>query len=642
MLRLGFVFCLVSFIPRVHVFAQSSEGYTLFGPLQGTDVQLIDATGGVVNKWTTNLLPGASAYLLKDGSLLRAGKITTNSTGGAGGRIERIAWDGTRLWKFDLATETALLHHDFTPLPNGNILMIVWDIRTAPEALAAGRDPALTHPAQVWGERIIEVRPTGDDGGEIVWEWRLWDHLIQDFDAAQQNFGAVAEHPELVDINYGASADASDWIHMNAIGYHPELDQIVVSSWYFNEIWIIDHSTTTEQAAAHGGGRWNHGGDLLYRWGNPAAYKTAGEQMLFGQHNAHWIDAGLPGEGHILIFNNRPGQGYSSVEEIETPRNEDGSYRREAGAAFGPERPAWRHEGNGSPAYYSQYFSSAQRLSNGNTLITAGGAGLILEVDPAGQEVWRYELPVEPGGVPTAIFRAYRYQASDAAMLANLPKPAVPVILNAASLSAETGLAPGALASAFGPDLAVSTEAAPSGTQPAQLAGSSVTVVDSQAKRWSAGLLFTAPEQVNFRIPDGAALGPAQVTIRNARGIERTAQVELRRVAPGLFTARADGGGPAAGYELPVSLNDPAPVYLHLVGTGLQFAAQASSMSVRIGGVEVPVATFTADPATPGLEHVVIGPIPPDLADREGVPLVFSADSVTANVPVVSFGPANE
>ena len=84
-------------------------------------------------------------------------------------------------------------------------------------------------------------------------------------------------------------------MHVNAVAYNAELDQIVLSSPHFNEIWIIDHGTTTEEAKGHTGGRWGKGGDILYRWGNPRAYRngTKLDQRLFYQHNIQWIPKGL-------------------------------------------------------------------------------------------------------------------------------------------------------------------------------------------------------------------------------------------------------------------------------------------------------------------------------------------------------------
>ena len=86
-------------------------------------------------------------------------------------------------------------------------------------------------------------------------------------------------------------------MHTNAVAYNAELDQIMLSIHAFSEVWIIDHGTTTEEAASHSGGKRGKGGDLLYRWGNPRAYRTGTnvDQRLFAQHNAHWIPEGLPG-----------------------------------------------------------------------------------------------------------------------------------------------------------------------------------------------------------------------------------------------------------------------------------------------------------------------------------------------------------
>jgi len=216
-----------------------------------------------------------------------------------------------------------------TRLPNGNMLLIVWDRKTTEEALAAGRRPEMTGYKHVLPDSLVEIKPTGKTTGEVVWEWHLWDHLVQDFDKTKKNYGNVAQHPELVNLNYGEDELPSvtakdvkhkpkanptttpapaanrpfrvdpDLTHFNGVAYNADLDQIAVSVWKFSEFWIIDHSTTTTEAASHKGGRSGKGGDLLYRWGNPRAYRagTKADRKLYSQHNAHWIPKGWPALG---------------------------------------------------------------------------------------------------------------------------------------------------------------------------------------------------------------------------------------------------------------------------------------------------------------------------------------------------------
>src|SRR5262249_23204710 len=148
-----------------------------------------------------------------------------------------------------------------------------------------------------------------------------------------------ADADQLKGIGYVGSAAARsqrvnpDWTHVNAVDYNAELDQIMLSTPEFNEIWIIDHGTTTAEAAGHTRGRRGKGGDLLYRWGNPATYRAGGpkDKTLFFQHNAHWIPKGLPGAGRMLVYNNgarRTGGNYSSVDELVLPLGEDDLYAR--------------------------------------------------------------------------------------------------------------------------------------------------------------------------------------------------------------------------------------------------------------------------------------------------------------------------
>jgi hypothetical protein len=280
-------------------------------------------------------------YLLPGGDLLRPATLPTTTFaegGGLGGRVERYDWNNRLLWSFEYAGADHQQHHDVAFLPNGNVLLLAWETLSEAEAIAAGRRPELI-PAEgvLWVDHVVEVEPTTN---RIVWRWRLWDHLLGPGQEA-------SEHPELVDPNYDPSFHsrgvAPDWTHANAVAYNVELDQVLLSVRNLSEIWVIDHGTTTEEAAGHRGGRRGHGGDLLYRWGNPAAHGAEGEQELFGQHNARWVEAGLDGAGHILIFDNgdRTARPYSRIVEIASPLRSDGRYGSDSYSAHGPSEPAW-------------------------------------------------------------------------------------------------------------------------------------------------------------------------------------------------------------------------------------------------------------------------------------------------------------
>lgn len=407
----------------------SFQGYTLFAPMGSGDTYLIDNDGSAVHSWSSAYPPGLSAYLLEDGSLLRTAATTRGpdavfGTGGAGGRVERISWHGTVAWTYDYADADHQLHHDIEVLPNGNVLMIAWERKTAAEAVAAGRDPSRLSDGELWPDHVIEVQPDGADGGQVVWAWHAWDHLVQDQYPTRANYGDVAAHPELIDLNF-ATEKGADWNHVNSIDYDATLDQILLSVHSFGEIWVIDHSTTTAEAAGHTGGRSDRGGDLLYRWGNPQTYGAgdAADQRLFAQHDARWIEADRPGAGRILVFNNGQQRGHSSVDELDPPVQGDGSYARSAGAAYGPVDLTWSYTAPVPADFLANHISGAHRLPNGNTLICDGPLGTFFEVTAAGEMVWEYVNPVTTNGIlsfdeaiPTgsggqqnSVFRAERY-----------------------------------------------------------------------------------------------------------------------------------------------------------------------------------------------------------------------------------------
>jgi hypothetical protein len=424
-------------------------GYSFFAPGRDTTTYLIDEIGRMVHSWPSNFNPGNSAYLLEGGDILRAARIPGNPplvAGGVGGRVERIAWDGTLLWNFEYSSAQVQHHHDVEPLPNGNLLLVAWELKSVAEATAAGRDPALLPDNQLWPDHIIEVEPTGNSGGTIVWQWHAWDHLVQEIDPALPNFGVVADHPEKIDINYFGTTAGADWLHVNSIDYNAELDQIMLSVPTFAEVWIIDHSTTTAEAASNSGGLRGHGGDLLYRWGNPRTYQagTTTDQMLFFQHCAEWIDPGLPGAGNVIVFNNgvnRPGGNASSTDEFIPPIDSGGNYVLNPGNAFGPSALQWTYMAPVPTDLYGRILGGVQRLPNGNTLLCEGAHGNFIEVTESGSEVWHYVNPVGPGGpynqgasIPTSpvagdntVFRAQRYSSTSPQLSGRDLTPAGPV-----------------------------------------------------------------------------------------------------------------------------------------------------------------------------------------------------------------------
>lgn len=364
-------------------FAQKFGKYTLYSVQNSQTTQLVDTNGVTFKTWNhgMNARTGYSCYLQPGGVLVRSVSNMGNQLMGGGmtGRVQKVAWDGTVLWDFTYSSATYCLHHDICPLPNGNVLMISYDVHTAAEATQAGANQGLI----VWADKIIEVKQTGPTTGEIVWQWRAWDHLVQNVNPAKDNYQtSIVQHPERLNINFNLQ---KDWIHMNGLDYNPVTDQIVFSSHNLNEWYVIDHSTSTTEAAGKTGGNSGKGGDILYRWGNPAAYGAAGTKILNVTHDAHWIPEGCPNEGRLVGYNNggQTNPNRSTIDMIMPPKN-GYNFNLTLGQAFTPATYAQRIVCNGS----STNMSNSQQLPNGNTLYTVALSGAIYEVNPAGTTIW--------------------------------------------------------------------------------------------------------------------------------------------------------------------------------------------------------------------------------------------------------------
>ncbi len=376
--------------------AQQWGLYTLYNVSGSNKAFLVDTNKNVYKTWTlaADKKTNFSSYLIPGDTLVRTVRYTGNLINNffISGEVQKIDWNNNVVWDFIYSTDSTVLHHDIHPLPNGNILMIALDVKTASQGDLSGASNSIFR----WSDKIIEVHPTGPTTGNIVWEWRVWDHLCQDFDPAKNNYvSSISQNPQLININYNTS---SDFFHMNGIDYNAALDQIAFSSYRFSEIFVIDHSTTTTEAAGHSGGNSGHGGDIIYRWGNPAAYETIGPIDFNVVHNAHWLPSDDPYYPNYLVgFNNNGGAGGHSCVDIFSPPYDGYNYSKTQGQAYAPASYAWRY----TASCQSQVEGSAQQLPNGNSLVSLTTCSLIVEVDHNGTTLWSFQ----PGGNVTNAMR---------------------------------------------------------------------------------------------------------------------------------------------------------------------------------------------------------------------------------------------
>lgn len=386
------------------------DGYTLFAPMINCKTTyLIDMEGNVVHTWESDFPPGLYAELLPNGNLLRAAALPGKPNkgycgiGGAGGLIEEIDWNGKVVWRYKLWEKNKeIQHHTFYRMPNGNTMILAWEVKPQQEGIDKGRDPATLPTKPVvqkgvpmddwWVDFIREVDPAGN----TVWEWHVWDH--------------VGTGPDKLDINYklpepvGLTYPNWDWSHFNSIAYLPDTDQVVLNSRNFAEFYFINHKT----------------GKIEYRWGNPPAYGQGkrpswydnGDQKVFGTHCATVLE-----NGNILLFDNGsegPEERRSAVFEINPKTSE----------------VVWEFEPKHTSSFFSHRQGAAQRLPNGNTFVTSTHGGHLFEIDKNGNVVWDYVSPIfankakcvaddddsfdrkyHQNGMTNMIHRAYRYGA---------------------------------------------------------------------------------------------------------------------------------------------------------------------------------------------------------------------------------------
>ena len=407
----------------------SDGGYNLIYPHNQSTAFLMDMCGNVVHTWehADSLRPSNVIYLLENTDVITTYRPADFSgdaiwAGGGGASIERRTWDNVPVWSFTRNDSAYRLHHDIQPLPNGNVLVTAWEQRDSLECIEAGRNPANLTAAGMWSEVVWEIEPNENNEGEVVWEWAVWEHLVQDFDSTKSNYGVVADNINKININFGLSLGAAaDWLHINAIDYDPFSQHFMLSVPTFNEIWIVDRGNTTP-------------GEIKWRWGNPMAYDhgDSSDAKLGFQHHTHWLDLALdnsnPDYGKVGVFNNRVQGDTSEYSTVHTLMPIYDEYENEyivdaTSGTFLPLDFDWTFTSPDPNTIYSNIVSSFQRLDNGNSLICSGKTGDTREYTQSGELVWYYKtpllnqaglaLPVEQGTIlnpfQNLTFRAHRY-----------------------------------------------------------------------------------------------------------------------------------------------------------------------------------------------------------------------------------------
>jgi hypothetical protein len=322
------------------------NGYTWFG-VRGT-TYLIDMEGRVVHTWPV----GTNPHLMTNGNVLDASKDDPSGFGG----LTEVSWSGSNVWSYTETRTNYVPHHDFLRIFNPKLnafttLYIANKTVSSNQCIAAGCNPAFgRNYTNAQMDAVVEV----DTSGNIIWEWWFFDHVIQDFDATKSNYVGVgktiADYPGRLNVNIPGLPVQRDWLHCNSIDYNQALDQIVINS-VRGEFYVIDHGNTFLSNNPAGSIALAAGpaGDFLYRFGDAARYNqgsppsiltnwtvsTTGHKQIGGAHHASWITPGLPGAGHLLVFNNAQ----NLFEHTQ------GSYVFEICSGFGLRRPFWERMG---------------------------------------------------------------------------------------------------------------------------------------------------------------------------------------------------------------------------------------------------------------------------------------------------------
>lgn len=332
---------------------QAYNGFTLYSPLGAKQVLLINMKGDVVHKWEMSYPPALYGELLPNGNLLYAGYVKDGPLAdmeGAGGVLLEVDWDGKIVWEY----ENPYLHHAFYRMSNGNTMVLKWE--EIPKDISdkvQGGLPGTEREGVIWGDCFQEIDPQGN----IVWEWKAFEHL----------------GPSKYAICPLCTRD--EWTQANSCNILQD-GNLLTSFRRTNNICIVNKPD----------------GSIKWQWGlheishpNCATILENGNVLLF--------DNGIHADGLHEPF--------SRVIEVEP-------YTNKMVWAY---RDKWNENTN----FYSGFMSSCQRLPNGNTLITETSTGRIFEVNRDGEIVWEFINPEYTRfldyGNNNAVPRAIRYGA---------------------------------------------------------------------------------------------------------------------------------------------------------------------------------------------------------------------------------------
>jgi hypothetical protein len=378
------------------------DGYTLVG--QFTQTILIDMNGTVVHRWPSFF--SKPAKMLPGGSIIAGRQFSFVGVKGMGdfAYLNEYAWNSSLVWSYhDGVDGRAGQHHDFEREGNP-----VGYYAPGQDFVPKGKTMFLSHQRII--NESISARPIIDDViEEVDWngtptgfEWHASEHFNQ------LGFDAKTIHGISVNPGHGNG----DYLHTNSLSllglnkwytedpvtyacFNPE--NIIVSSRNGDYIAIISRET----------------GDIVWRVGpDYSKNTTVGHKIgrLIGLHHAHMIPQGLPGEGDILLFDNGGWTGYSY---FGMPRYfrfwsrviEFNPVTYDVVWEYSHRTLHWMFPRTGDGhKLYSFYMSSAQRLPNGNTLITEATNGRVIEVTNTSKVVWEYATPTRV----QQVYRAYR------------------------------------------------------------------------------------------------------------------------------------------------------------------------------------------------------------------------------------------